>query len=117
MDKLLISAMGMVLLYGIYWFFFGDKKDDTTATDTWNITVEGGYSPKSITIPRGKMSTVTFTRHDTNDCLEELVIPEFHITTFLPLHTPIKVSLSPTKPGTYEMHCSMNMFHGSIRVV
>ena len=87
------------------------------AKDTWDITVEGGYQPARITIPVGKRSTITFTRKDPNSCLEDIIIEEFKVKQFLPINKPVTVTLSPTKPGTFGMHCGMNMFHGKIIVV
>lgn len=117
MDKLITTTIGALSLGGIYWFFFG-QKDGTAETKTvWNIHVEGGYSPKIIVIPKDKTSTITFTRTDTNSCLEDVVIPDFKIKTFLPLNAPTTITLSPTKSGTFGIHCGMNMFHGKIKVV
>ncbi len=117
MDKLIITLAGLVSIGSIYWFFFGKKEEINESSTTWNIAVEGGYKPNTITIAHGKPSVVTFTRKDVNSCLEEIVLPDFKIKKFLPLDTPVAITLSPVKPGTYTMHCGMNMFHGKIIVI
>lgn len=119
MNKLIITMAGLVSIGSIYWFFFGKTSGSAReeARDHWDILVEGGYKPNTITIAHGKPSVVTFTRKDVNSCLEEIVLPDFKIKKFLPLDTPVAITLSPTKPGTYTMHCNMNMFHGKIIVV
>ncbi len=117
MDKSIVTVLGVGLVGAIYWFFFGKKEETMEAQNTWNITVAGGYKPRAITIPHGKPSTVTFTRTDPNSCLEEIVIPDFKIKKFLPMNTAVTISLSPAKPGSYGIHCGMNMFHGKITVV
>lgn len=122
MDKLIITIAGLGSIGGIFWFFFGKKSGDSGSTqentrDFWDILVDGGYKPNTIRIPSGKPSTVTFIRKDPNSCLEEVVIPDFKIKTFLPINEPITISLSPTKPGTFDLHCGMNMFHGKIIVI
>ena len=117
MDKLIVTTIGALSLGGIYWFFFGQKDEAAAAKTAWAITVDGGYKPKMITIPKGQTATITFTRTDTNSCLEEVVIPDFKIKIFLPLHKPVTITLSPTNIGTFGIHCGMNMFHGSVNVI
>jgi len=117
MDKLIITMFGLGLIAAIYWFFFGKREGAMEAKDAWNITVEGGYKPATIIIPRGKQSTITFTRKDPSSCLEEVIIPDFKIKEFLPLNKPVAIALSPTKTGIFGIHCGMNMFHGKIIVI
>ncbi len=117
MDKIIVTATGMITIVGIYWFFFGKKEEIMEAKTTWNINVEGGYKPATITIPQGKQSTITFVRKDPNSCLEDVVIPDFKVKKFLPLNEPVTITISPAKPGTIDIHCGMNMFHGKIIVV
>lgn len=117
MDKTLITGIGLAVIGGIYWFFFGKKEGPRTESTTWNIVVDGGYKPDTITIPAGKTSAVTFTRKDRNSCLEDVIIDELNVKEYLPLNTPVTISLSPAKAGVYTIHCGMNMFHGKVRVV
>jgi plastocyanin domain-containing protein len=116
MDKTIVTLLGLGLIGAIYWFFFGKKEESTTSATAWDIIVEGGYKPGTIIIPMHKTSEITFTRRDSNSCLEEIVIPDFKIKKFLPLNKAITITLSPTKPGTFGIHCGMNMFHGKIIV-
>lgn len=113
MDKIIVTSLGVALIAGIYWFFFGKKEEASLQT---NIRVSGGYKPARIQISSGKPTTLTFTRTDSNPCLEEIVIPDFKIKKILPMNEPVTITLSPTKPGTYPIHCGMNMFHGKIIV-
>lgn len=117
MDKGIVSAVGLTLIGFIYWFFFGKKEEHMEAKTSWDILVSGGYKPSTITIPHGKPSTITFTRTDPNTCLEDVIIEDFKVKKFLPMHTPVTVTISPATPGAYGMHCGMNMFHGRIEVV
>lgn len=116
MDKLIVTAIGALSLGGIYWFFFRQKDQIVASKTMWTITVDGGYHPKTITIPKDKATKIIFTRTDPNSCLEEVIIPDFKIKTFLPLNEPVTITLSPTKSGTFGIHCGMNMFHGNIVV-
>lgn len=116
MDKIIVTALGIASIAGIYWFFFGKKEEHMEPKNSWDILVEGGYNPSTIFIPSGKPSTITFTRKDPSSCLEEVVLPDFKIKKFLPLNESVTITVSPAKPGAYSMHCGMNMFHGRIVV-
>lgn len=117
MDKLIVTTFGIASIGFIYWFFFGKKEESIQTKSAWNILVEGGYKPSTITIPHDNKATLTFTRTDANSCLEEIVLPDFKIKKYLPLHKQVTVTLPPIKPGAYDIHCGMNMYHGKIIVV
>ncbi len=107
--------MGVAGIVGIYWFFFGKKGEAVEASDNWTITVDGGYKPNVIKIPKDKPATITFMRIDANSCLEEIVFPEYKIQEYLPLNKKITITLpSPHKPSGF--HCGMSMFHGKVQV-
>ncbi len=122
MDKLIVSTTGIAIIAGIYWFFFGKKLSEAKsrsageeASDTWSITVSGGYKPKTIKVVKDKPATLTFTRTDPTACLEEIVFPDYKIKEFLPLNKPVTITLPPPhKPSGF--HCGMNMFHGRIEI-
>ena len=116
MDKLIVTLGGIGFIAGIYWFFFGTKEKSVDVDKSVTIAVDGGYSPRSIHLTLKKKTILVFIRKDPNPCLEELLIPDFKIKKYLPMHTPVTVTLSPTKPGIYDFHCGMNMFHGTMTV-
>lgn len=125
MDKLIVTTIGILSIISIYWFFFGKKVERSGiplsgkkgADDSITIRVEGGYSPSRLRIQKGKKTTLIFIRKDANSCLEELVLPDFKIKKYLPMHTPVSIVLSPERSGRFDFHCGMNMFHGSIEVL
>ncbi len=120
MDKFLVTLLGILGIGGIYWFFFGNRSAESgygSAKEKWDILVDGGYKPNTIVVPANKKSTITLTRTDPNSCLEEILVSDFKIKRFLPLNTPVTITLSPVKAGTYDMHCGMSMFHGKIIVI
>lgn len=116
MDKALVTILGLAGIGAIYWYFFGKKDVPTETKSDWEILVEGGYRPAVITVPAGRTSRITFVRKDPSSCLEEIVIPEFKIRKFLPINERVTITVSPTKHGSFAMHCGMNMFHGKIVV-
>lgn len=117
MDKIIVTVNGILLIFFIYWFFFGKKEEIMEAANgKVEITVEGGYRPNTITIPKGKPTTITFFRKDPSSCLEEVVLSDFKIRKTLPLNQKVEIILSPQKTGIFPFSCGMNMFHGKIMV-
>lgn len=116
MDKFIVTISGLTLISAIYWFFFGKKDEPLAVSDTFTITVDGGYKPKIIRIPKNMPVTLTFIRKDSNPCLEEIVFPDYKIKKFLPLNQNVIIELSPPHPVKSGFHCGMNMFHGKIIV-
>lgn len=117
-DKILVlifSAFGIALTY---WFFLMKREKEVVATDdSVDITVEGGYQPDFISIPKGKTTKINFTRKDPSACLEEVVLGDFKIRKYLPLNQKITVEVTPQKVGEFSFTCGMNMFHGKLKVV
>lgn len=94
------------------------KEPEVVATvDVVDITVNGGYQPEVISIPKGKTTTINFLRKDTSGCLEEVVLSDFKIRKYLPLNQKVSVSITPQKTGVYSFSCGMNMFHGKVKVI
>ncbi len=114
MDKTLVIISSLGLIGFIYWFFLGKKDKPTEASADIKITVSGGYSPDSVTVPAGIPVKLTLIRTDPTDCLEEFTIPDLKIKKILVLNTPVTFTITITKPGRYEFHCGMNMYHGQI---
>lgn len=115
-DKGIITVLGALGILFIYWFFLGKKEKETKVADSVDITVNGGYSPELISIPRGKTTKINFTRTDPTDCLSEIVLGDFKIRKELPLNQKITVEITPEKSGEYGYSCGMNMYHGKIVV-
>lgn len=117
LDNIIVTITGVGVVVFIYWFFLMKKeKKAVIAGDSIDITVEGGYSPETISITKGKKTTLRFTRKDPSGCLEEVVIPEFKIRKFLPLNETVSIEITPEKAGEFEFVCGMNMFHGKLIV-
>ncbi|OGE17958.1 hypothetical protein A2769_01975 [Candidatus Daviesbacteria bacterium RIFCSPHIGHO2_01_FULL_37_27] len=115
-DKILVGLFTLAGMAFTYWFFLMKKEDIVSVTDAVDITVEGGYSPNTIQIPKGKTTKISFTRKDPSSCLEEVVLGDFRIRKFLPLNQKVTVEVTPQKAGEYGFACGMNMFHGKILV-
>lgn len=116
LDKILIGMFSLIGIAFTYWFFLMKKDDVVAVSDSVDIIVEGGYSPSTISIPKGKPTKINFFRKDPSSCLEEVVLPDFKIRKFLPLNQNLTVEITPQKKGEFPFACGMNMFHGKIIV-
>lgn len=115
-DKIIVTLFGFAGIAFTYWFFLMKKEKEAAVSDSVDITVEGGYTPDTISIPKGKTTKVSFTRKDPSSCLEEVVLGDFKIRRFLPLNKKVTVEVTPKKTGEFKFECGMNMFHGKIIV-
>lgn len=116
-NNIVAIILGVLAIIGTYWFFFmKGKRGSIVAGDTANIRVEGGYSPETITIRKGKTTTLRFTRTDPTSCLEEIILPDFRVRKQLPLNETVSIEITPQKTGAFPYSCGMNMYHGTIIV-
>ena len=115
-DKILVVIFSLAGMAFTYWFFLMKKEEVVSVTDSVDIIVEGGYTPNTISIPKGKTTKISFTRKDPSSCLEEVVLGDFKIRKFLPLNQKVTVEITPQKIGEFGFACGMNMFHGKIIV-
>ncbi len=115
-DKIIVIFLGFVGIGFTYWYFLMKKDNAVEVESSVDIAVDGGYSPNTISIPKGKTTTLIFLRSDPSSCLEEVVLPDFKIRKFLPLNKKVNIEITPKESGTYEIVCGMNMFHGKIIV-
>lgn len=117
-DKILVLLFTSAGIAFTYWYFLMKKEDQavTANAGSIDITVEGGYNPGVISLPKNKTTTLNFYRRDPSSCLEEVVLPAFKIKKYLPLNQTTPIQITPKKSGTFEISCGMNMFHGKIIV-
>lgn len=115
-DKFLVAIFSIAGMVFTYWFFLMKKEKVISVTDSVDIIVEGGYTPNTISIPKGKVTKISFFRKDPSSCLEEVVLSDFKIRKFLPLNKKLTIEVTPKKVGEYPFSCGMNMFHGKIIV-
>ncbi len=118
LDKLFVAFATLGGIVWTYWFFLMKKEETAVmvSNHSVDITVAGGYSPNVISIPKGKPTTINFTRKDPSSCLEEVVLGDFKIRKYLPLNQKVSITITPQKTGEFGYTCGMNMFHGKIIV-
>lgn len=115
-DKILVTVFSIGGIAFTYWFFLMKKEEVVSVIDSVDITVEGGYTPNTISIPQGKTTKINFVRKDPSSCLEEVVLGDFKIRKYLPLNQKVTVEVTPKEKGEFGFACGMNMFHGKIIV-
>ena len=122
MDKLLVVIGATIAAAGIIWWFFGARKTVAVKAEqkgdkqVVEISVDGGYTPKVVELQRGVPAELIFTRKDRSSCFEEVVLPDFGISTHLPINKPYTVSIQPDTFGEFTYACGMNMFFGKVVV-
>jgi len=118
-NKILVTLAGLGLIGVELWWFLLSKPQSKKATATGGIqevtiTVDGGYEPSRIVVQAGQPVRLNFHRLDPSSCLEQVLIPDFHIAADLPVNVVTSVEFTPKKPGNYIFTCGMNMFRGEI---
>ena len=116
LDKILVTVTGIAGIAFTYWFFLRKNEKEVEVSGSIDIIVDGGYSPDIISVPKGKITKINFTRRDPTDCLSEVVLPDFKIKKYLPLNQKVTVEITPQQVGEFGYACSMNMYHGKIIV-
>lgn len=116
MDKIIVTILGLSGVAFTFWFFLMKTARVVVVKDEVEIVVEGGYTPESISIPKGKTSKIVFFRKDPNSCLEEVVLGDFKIRRQLPLNQKVAIEITPQQSGEFKYSCGMGMYHGTIIV-
>jgi len=113
-DKYIVSLVSTLGIGFVYWFFLMKKENQVTVSDSVDIIVDGGYSPQTIVIKKGKTTKINFLRKDQSSCLEEVILGDFKTRRYLPLNKKVTIELKPKEEGEFIYACGMNMYHGKI---
>ncbi|GAX91632.1 cupredoxin domain-containing protein [Effusibacillus lacus] len=117
-----VTIIGLLLSFGIAWFFWGPKKGGSQAEvkdsgyQEADILVKGGYTPDVIVVHRGKPVRLQFLREDKSSCSEMVVFPDFEKSMMLPFGKKVTVELLPNDAGSYPFTCQMGMYRGTLIV-
>ena len=122
MDKLVVTLLGLVVVAGIVWFFWGPRRAGARAAvsaggyQEASITVKGAYVPDTVVVLAGRPVRLRFTRRESSPCSETVVFGDFGKSARLPEGEEVAVELLPREPGTYEFTCAMGMLRGHLVV-
>ncbi len=121
-NKVAVTLGGLSLIgLELWWFLLSKPKSQKAVAvgegiQEVTVTVDGGYEPSQIVVEAGKPVRLFFDRRDPSSCLEQVLIPDFHIAADLPLNQVTTVEFIPKQVGNYVFTCGMNMFRGAIAV-
>jgi len=115
---MLINITGLLLIALIvWWFWLFKEKEISLSDDEIIITVENGtYQPSRIKLPEGQPATIQFLRKDASPCAATVLVPDFEISTELPMNQISKIVLPVLSKGEYPFHCQMQMYKGTLIV-
>ncbi len=122
LDNIVVTAVGLGLIGGIVWFFWGPRKQGFRAAlassgyQEATVLVKGGYAPDTIVVRAGKPVRLTFRRQEASPCSEMVVFGDFAKSARLPEGELVPVELLPNQPGTFEFTCQMGMLRGRLVV-
>ena len=120
--NMVVLALGLALIVGIAWFFWGPRTGGTRAALASSgyqeamVLVKGGYTPDVLIVQHGKPVRLTFRREETAACSEMVVFGDFHKSAKLPTGEDVRVEFVPERPGEYEFACQMGMLRGKLLV-
>jgi plastocyanin domain-containing protein len=120
--QIVVTLLGLAAIAWINWYFFLASRGSAAGIgmavmdgglQRIHVEVKGGYTPSLVRVRAGVPVRLEFHRDETSTCTEEVVLPDFGIRTFLPVHRTTSVSFTPAE-GTYEFTCGMGMVRGKI---
>ncbi|MBW4647937.1 MAG: cupredoxin domain-containing protein [Kastovskya adunca ATA6-11-RM4] len=119
--KLAVTFGGLALIGAELWWFLFSKSSAKQAeagegVQEIAIAVDGGYDPDRVVVQAGQPVRLNFVRKDPSSCLEQVLLPDFHIAADLDLNQVTPVEFTPETPGQYQFTCGMNMFRGVVEV-
>ncbi|MDQ2903004.1 MAG: cupredoxin domain-containing protein [Chloroflexota bacterium] len=121
-SHILALLIGLGMIGGIAWYFWGPRKGGVRAATTSTgyqeamVLVKGGYTPDVIIVQRGKPVRLNFRREETAACSEMVIFNDFGKSAQLPTGETVPVEFLPDKAGEYEFSCQMGMFRGKLIV-
>ncbi len=115
-----VSAVGILLIGFLAWFFFGPKKarqaELVGQVQQVQVLVKGGYAPNLIRVRQSVPLRIVFDRQEGGDCTSRVVFPDFALNRSLPAMAKTAVEFTPEKSGQFGFACGMNMVHGTLVV-
>ena len=115
-------VIGLAIIGGIAWFFWGRRKAGVRAPIVSSgyqeamVLVKGGYTPDVIVVQHGKPVRLKFRREESAACSEMVIFNDFGKSAKLPTGETVAVEFLPEKAGEYEFTCQMGMLRGKLVV-
>ena len=121
MTDLAAAVLGLGMVAGLAFYFFGPKKAATAQLrggfQEIEVVVKGGYEPSVIRAQAGIPLRLIFDRQETGECSSRVVFSDFMVNKGLAPYQRTTVEIMPTASGEFGFACGMNMLHGTLVVV
>ncbi len=91
-------------------------KADKSGVQKATITINGGYTPSTISVTAGKPVELTFLRKSAAGCDGELLIPGLKFDKTLKQGEKTVVKFTPKKGQSLPFSCGMHMYKGEVVV-
>ena len=121
-DRVLVDAVGLLVIGFIVWFFWMVKAKGIRAATTSSgyqeqmVLVKGGYTPDVNVVQAGQPVRLNFVRQESASCTEMVLLSAFGKSAKLPEGETVPVEFLPKERGEYEFACQMGMIRGKIIV-
>ena len=90
------------------------KTDAKSGVQKATVTIDGGYSPASLSVKAGKPVEITFIRKSKGGCDGDVVFPGLNIKRTIKPGETIVVKFTPKTSGTIAYTCGMGMYKGQV---
>lgn len=115
----------LILIGGAFWFAgsgSGSAGSDASATPSRDnvsivdgtqivdISVKGGYEPRSSVAKAGLPTILRFTTKGTFDCSIAVRIPSLDLGENLSMNGTVDIPIGTSTPGVLKGNCSMGMY-------
>ncbi|HZQ87632.1 MAG TPA: heavy metal translocating P-type ATPase [Acidimicrobiales bacterium] len=119
-SQIVVTVTGVLAIAVLARFFFRSRQGSAAVehggVQEARIVVRGGYTPARIEARTGVPLRIVFDRQEDGDCSSKVVFPDLALSRYLSPFAETAVEFTPTRPGTYEFACGMNMLHGALVV-
>ena len=118
--QIVVTLIGGLTVAVLARFFFRSRAAveavEQAGVQEVRVVVRGGYSPDVIRARTGLPLRIVFDRQEDGDCSSRVVFFDLALSRFLAPFAETTIEFTPSRPGSYEFACGMNMIHGTVLV-
>lgn len=115
-----VATVAIAAIGFLAWYFFAPRQAAratvTAGVQKVGVVVRGGYSPNVVQVRQGVPVEIDFDRQESGDCTARVAFPDLQVSASLPAHQHTSVRFTPTRAGSFQFACGMNMVQGTLVV-